>query len=261
MYRLLIVSNKQNIKEDFSKAQVLDLSVFKEPHFRTDMAGALECMCKHAIDAVAIDSDPELDEFRRYMDDRLPNMPIFHVSTDVQTQKTIFKELGRLLNRLYADDSNLLFDVSARMEQQREKWLKKAISGMISSTEVLQRQAQLYRYKPGLFTPSILARFAIPEDDDFLSNRWHYGSDRLDTALLNFFGTYYNGMYMHVAVVSPQEVRVLCVPNDMQVPLREDVVYDYIEETAEQIDNYLGLRLQLIEMRQLPGLKAFSQAE
>ena len=65
-------------------------------------------------------------------------------------------------------------------------------------------------------------------------------------------------MYLHVAVISPEEVRVLCYPVTEDDTLLESAVRAYVEETAQQIDHYLGLHMQVAEVRLVPGLSTFA---
>ena len=51
---------------------------------------------------------------------------------------------------------------------------------------------------------------------------------------------------------------MLCYPKDKDKPVREADVYDYIRETAEQVEHYLGLSMNIIDVRLLPGLSAFA---
>ena len=106
--------------------------------------------------------------------------------------------------------------------------------------------------------PCVLARLTMDMDDPFLTNRWHYGSERLETALRNFFGVRQRDMYLHVAVISPEEVRVLCYPVTEDDTLLESAVRAYVEETAQQIGHYLGLHMQVAEVRLVPGLSTFA---
>ena len=64
-------------------------------------------------------------------------------------------------------------------------------------------------------------------------------------------------MLLRVAVVSPQEVRVVCFPVGAE-PLGEKAVFAYVQETADQIARYLGLSLKIREIRRMPGLTAFA---
>jgi len=106
--------------------------------------------------------------------------------------------------------------------------------------------------------PCIVARLGLDEEDPFLTERWHYGSDRLEVALRNFFGGDQPHMLVHVAVVSQDEVRVLCYPRTGE-RLSEESVRAFIEEVAQQVENYMGLRMKVLDVQQISGLCAFAR--
>ena len=92
----------------------------------------------------------------------------------------------------------------------------------------------------------------------FLTERWHYGSDRLEVALRNFFGGDQPNMLVHVAVVSQDEVRVLCYPTGGEA-LDADKVEGFICEVTRQVENYMGLRMKVLDVQSIPGLSVFAR--
>ena len=94
-----------------------------------------------------------------------------------------------------------------------------------------------------------------------MSERWRYGSERLEMALRNFFGEEHDRMSLHVAVVSPEEVRVLACPKP-EYGEHEDFTAEkllgYIDETIEQIDHYLGLPMNIIDIKALQNMVALA---
>ena len=109
--------------------------------------------------------------------------------------------------------------------------------------------------------PAYLRGSVFPQGDMFITERWHYGSERLGTALRNFFGEEYEQMNIHIAVVSPEEVRIVFSPSRMTggaTAARRLRRATYIEETIERIQHYLGLTMSLTEYRILNGLTDFA---
>ena len=227
---------------------------FKAPRIRGTVDEAVACMQKHHIDAVAVEPSAVFNDFAAYLDQHYPDMPMFQIAATEQDQRLIVQELSSLLARVNADDSNDDHDTAYQMQVQRERWLKKLISGMIIGEEQLIRQMKLYRINAQVNVPCVLARLELTDEDGFMSERWHYGSDRLETALRNFFGRGYSHMLMHVAVISPEEVRVLCYPESPDYGVSENIAYDYMHETLEQIENYLGLHMSIINVCRISGL-------
>lgn len=258
MYRLLIVTENQNVKDMFTSMEGWEAMGFKPPRLRNSMDEAVECMHKHHIDAIAVDGAPIFDGLRAYLDQEYPNMPIFAIEAAPEEQFKTIREVYSLLTRLRADDSNDDYDESYVFGQQRERWMKKALSGLVPTVVEMEKQMRMYRCPEHPDVPCVLARLELPEGDSFLAERWHYGSERLETALRNFFGREHDHMVLHVAVISPKEVRVLCYPAEIEAGLSENAAYDYIQETVEQIGHYLGLEMKVLDVRRVPGLNAFA---
>ena len=255
MYRLLIVTENQNVNDMISAMQGWEKLGFKPPRLRATVQEAVECMHKHHIDAIAVDGTPAFDGLFTYLDEQYPDMPIFQIASNAENQLQIVQEVSRLLARLNADDSNDDHDAAFKMQVQRDRWMKKLVSGLVANEDELIRQMHLYRCHVQPNLPCVLARLEMSDEDGFMSVRWHYGSDRLETALRNFFGHGYSHMLMHVAVVSPEEVRVLCYPASPDFSVSENIVYDYIHETVEQIENYLGLHMNIVSVHRISGIR------
>lgn len=259
MYRLLIVTDDQRVNEMFASMEGWEAMGIKPPRLRASVEEAVECMQKHHIDAIAVDDSPAFEPLYAHLDEVYPDMPIFQIEPSADEQFKTIREVSSLLTRLRADDSNDEYDDAYKLELQRERWIRKLVAGMVPTVEELKRQLTLYRCAERPDVPCVLARLALPTaDDSFLAERWHYGSERLETALRNFFGRSRDHMLIHVAVVSLEEVRVLCYPADSQDGISENAAYEYVHETAEQIERYLGLTLTVLEVRRLPGLAAFT---
>jgi len=255
VYRLLIVTENQNVNDMITAMQGWEKLGFKPPRLRATAEEAVECMKKHHIDAIAVDHAPAFDEFLTYLDKQYPDMPMFQIASDEEGQRQIVVEVARLLTRLNADDSNDDHDLAFNMQVQRDRWMKKLVCGLIASEEELVRQMHLYRFNVQPDLPCVLARLELSDEDGFMSERWHYGSERLETALRNFFGHGHSHMRMHVAVVSPEEVRVLCYPASPEFGVSENIAYDYMHETVEQIENYLGLHMNIVNVYRISGIR------
>lgn len=258
MYRLLMVTDDAAVLERLSAMTGWEAMGYKPPHLRSSVEGAMECLGRHSVDAVAVAQVPALDPLLPYLDEKYPRTPLLEIADTEEEQYAMLKELANLLTRLAADDSNDEYDQIARFDQQRERWLRKVIAGIVPTQADICRQLRLYRCGTALNKPCMLTRLEVPQDDSFLSERWHYGSERLETALRNFFGTQREHMLIHVAVISPKEVRVLCYPADEQADMSEKVILSFVQETVEQVQHYLGLRMQVLETRRLSGLGDFA---
>ncbi|MBP3542429.1 MAG: hypothetical protein J6K72_11560 [Clostridia bacterium] len=260
MYRLLIVTENQTVQDMFDGMTGWEIMGFKPPRLRVSTADALECMQKHSIDAIAIDETPAFDDLRRHITEKCPTMLRFPIMETAEEQWKIIRELDRMLGSLYADRSNDYYDLPAALQMTQEKLLKSIVCGLIPTEKEQAIRLSMLRCYERTDVPCMLARLGMDADDPFLTSRWHYGSDRLEVALRNFFGNVQDDMRLHVAVISPEEVRVLCYPKDDSQTLEKSSVVSTVEDTVEQIGNYLGLEMNILEVRPLPGLGAFAGA-
>lgn len=258
MYRLLIVTKSPTIEKLFTETNGWETMGFKPPRVRKTFDDAVECMHKHHIDAVGIDEGfPELEQ---WMDENQPQTPIFKVAGDGDQQLAILREVELLLNQIHTDDSNDEYNEVVNFTLARERWIKYLLSRLAPTRSEILKQQRLYRCSDDPEKPCIFARIRIPEGDMFITERWHYGSERLGTALRNFFGGAFEQMNIHIAVVSPEEIRIVFSPrrDAADGSVTEDTARAYIEETIERIQHYLGLTMNLTEVQTLNGLVNFA---
>lgn len=258
MYRLLIVTKSPMIEKNFNDIEGWETMGFKPPRVRKTFVEALECMQKHHIDAIGIDDDfPQLNQ---WLDENQPYIPIFKVINDIEQQLAVIREAELLLNQIHTDNSDDDYNEVSNFASARERWMKYLLSRLATTKHEILKQQRLYRCSDDPEKPCIFARINIPQGDMFITERWHYGSERLATALRNFFGEKYQQMNVHIAVVSPEEVRVVFSPrSDSTAGIAPDTkTREYIEETIEQIQRYLGLSMSLSELRILNGLTDFA---
>jgi hypothetical protein len=260
VYRLLIVTRDKRVEQMFSSMQGWENMGFKQPRLRATVADALECMQKHHIDAIAIDNEPDYTELEQWLDVQAPDMPIFSIAPNADKQLEIVREVELLLNQIHSDDSNDDKNEGYYFKMARERWQKRLLSGLAPSAEYIFEHERMYRCVDDPQKPCVYARMSIPEGDSFITSRWHYGSERLGTALKNFFGETFEQHPILLAVVSPEEVRVAVCPRrggderELSLPRAQK----YIEETVEQIQNYLGLTLTVSELHMQNGLADFA---
>ena len=260
MYRLLIVTRNQRVEEMFDSMQGWESMGFKQPRLRKTVVEAVECMHKHHIDAIAFDEEPDFAELEQWLNHNAPDMPIFEIAASAENQMENIREIELLLNQLHTDDSNDDYDESYYFKLARERWMKRLISGLAPSKSYILSHQRLYRCADDPAKPCAYARISVPEGDAFIAGRWHYGSDRLGTALQNFFGEEHDHLLIHLAVITPVEIRVVVCPKKGETARAVALpkVQAFIEETIEQIHNYLGLSMTIAEIGMKDRLTDFS---
>ncbi len=258
MYRLLIVTKSPTIEKIFNEVEGWETMGFKPPRIRKSFDDAIECMRKHHIDAIGIDT--EFEDLEQWMNEHQPNIPMFMLLDDPDLQLAVIREVELLLNQIHTDDSNDDYNEESNFAAARERWMKYLLSRLAPTKDEILKQQRLYRCTDDPQKPCIYARIVIPQGDMFITERWHYGSERLGTALRNFFGEEYHQMNIHIAVVSPEEVRIVFSPRpDSPAGITPDTkTREFILETMEQIQHYLGLSMSLSELRVLNGLTDFA---
>lgn len=259
MYRLLIVTDKQNVREMFEGMSGWEVMGFKQPRLRATTEDALACMEKHHIDAIAIDGAEAFADLEAHIENNCPSMLRFAVESSPEEQFRTIRILDRLLNQIRADHSNNQYDEKSALQYTRDRQMKSLLSGMIPTEKELSARLRMLRCREQGDVPCVVARLGLDEEDPFLTERWHYGSDRLEVALRNFFGGDQPDMLVHVAVVSQDEVRVLCYPREEGFRLETAAVEGFIHEVAQQVENYMGLRMKVLDVQSIPGLKVFAR--
>lgn len=259
MYRLLIVTEKQSVREMFEGMSGWEVMGFKQPRLRSTTEEALACMEKHHIDAIAMDQGELFADLDAHVEQNCPTMLRFDVEESPEEQLKTIRLLDRLLNQIRADHSNNQYDENNALQYTRDRQMKAVLSGLVPTGKELCARLRMLRCPEQGNIPCIVARLGLDEEDPFLTERWHYGSDRLEVALRNFFGGDQPHMLVHVAVVSQDEVRVLCYPRCEGKKLDQAGVQSFIEEVAQQVENYMGLRMKVLDVQEIPGLCVFAR--
>ena len=190
-------------------------------------------------------------------------MPIFAVSKNVTELLESVTELRSLLNRTHADFSNDSFGEADMLQICRHEFFRALLSEQIASKQDVINRMRLLRSRMDPEAPCVLVDLSLPDGTEYLSGRWHYGTDRLEVALRNFFGAEFHGMRMVPAVVAPDHVRLLCCPM-LGVAQTEDesitsLVSEHTLESMDQARTYLDLELCLTSIRVLPSVTALAQ--
>lgn len=258
MYRLLIVTERQSVRDMFGGMSGWEVMGFKQPRLRATTEEALLCMQKHHIDAIAIDDTEAFADLDAHIEANCPTMLRFAVENTPEEQQKTIRILDRLLNQIRADHSNNQYDETSALQYTRDRQMKTLLSGVIPTQKELAARLRMLRCQEQADVPCVVARLGLDEEDPFLTERWHYGSDRLEVALRNFFGGDQAHMLVHVAVVSQDEVRVLCYPSGSEA-LDASKAADFIHEVTQQVENYMGLRMTVQDVKTIPGLKVFAR--
>ena len=260
MYKLLLATDQHDIQNMFSEITDWENRGFRAPRTAASAQEAIACLEKHHVDAVAFRLNAQ-DESELYqkLKQSYPDLPIFRLARNVSEQMAILNELRVLLNRTHADFANEDYGIADMMKLCRNDFMRALLSGNVSDSRDILAKMRLLRFPIDMDKPCVLLDMDLPQGDEYLAGRWHYGSERLEVALRNFFGTAVDGLFFSVAVVTPQLIRLLACPLEGRGDKEEEesltgMVEDHVREAIEQIREYLTLEVHLSGTRVLKNI-------
>ncbi len=264
MYKLLLATDQHDILNLFSGISQWESRGFRVPRTAVNAQEAAACLEKHHIDAVAyrLNAQDEKELYQTLVQS-YPDLPIFRIGRSEAEQMAIINELRTLLNRTHADFANEDYGVADMMKLCRNDFMRALLSGSISDSREILSKERLLRFGIDADKPCVLLEMELLKGDEYLAGRWHYGSERLEVALRNFFGTVSDGISYHVSVVSPQVLRLLACPREGHDESdREESltgrVEDHALEAIDQIKEYLALEIRLSGTRVLKNITALA---
>lgn len=264
MYKVLLATDQTEIQDAFSAVTTWGDMGFRQPRVVTSARQAIESLKAHHADGIAI-ALPEADKktLMAHLATDYPILPIFSVGRTPGEVIASVEELRRLLNRTHMDFSNDDFGEKDMLQVCRHEFFRALLGGKIHEKEQVQRYLKLLRSRMDPTKPCVVVDMMLPEGDDFLSGRWHYGSDRLEVALRNFFGAELNGMRMLVSVLPDERIRLLCCPMLGAENTPESitgVVAKHAQDAMAHVAEYLDLELRIVDIQILPALTSLAEA-
>ena len=262
MYKLLLVSDREDVLNAFAQVQNWERQGFKPPHIRHDFEGAKDSLAKHHADGIAISVSPEEEQkILSYLQEYFPNVSIFQAGTNREEVLRYLNELNILLNRIHADFSNDRFREIDMLMECRHEFFRKVLTGKIQKKEDLFRSMRLLRSRMDADRPCLLVELEQPSttDEDKLEGKWHYGPERLELALRNSFGGDVAGIHILPTVHPDGRILVLCCPlRGIETKLSGDsmtaMLTSHINEGISHLKEFFGLDLRMVNIRVLPSL-------
>ena len=261
MYKLLLATDQQAYIDVFSKTETFESLGFRTPRIVGSVESAVECLKKHHVDAIAYHFEKEKNALLfEYLQQNYPILPIFEATRTLKKQVDILLELRTLLNRTHADFSDDKFDEADMMMLCRHEFFRQLLSEAIDSKKTVESRLLLLRSSMDIKKPCVVLDMALPDGEEYFHGRWHYGADRLEVALRNFFGHEIKGMRILPSVIAPDMVRVLACPligsedNGIDSLSITGVVHDHAKEALEGVRDYLSLDMKIVNIRVLPNL-------
>ena len=262
MYKLLLVSDREEVLNAFEQIQNWERQGFKPPHIRHDFEGTKDSLAKHHADGIAVAVNPEEEKkILAYLQEFFPNVPLFQAGTTPEEVLRYLNELNILLNRIHADFSNDRFREIDMLQECRHEFFRKLMTGRVSRKDDLVRNMRLLRSRMDPDRPCMLVELEEPagSDHDKLEGRWHYGPDRLELALRNSFGGDVEGIHVLPTVHTDGRILVLCcalygVETAVTGDRMTAMLTAHIADGIAHLKEFFGLDLHISGIRVLPSL-------
>jgi len=262
MYKLLLVSDRDEVLDAFAQVQNWEMLGFKPPHIRHDFEGMLDSLSKHHADGIAIAVRPEEEEkIMPWLQEHYPKLSIFEAGATPEEVVCYLTELKTLLNRINADFSNDKFSASDMLQVCRHDYFRRLMRGKVSTRAELYRNLRLLRSRMDPDQPCLLIELTQPPAEDKLTGRWQYGADRLELALRNSFAGDFEGLHILPTVHQDGRILVLACPLkgvniDMTADSMTAMITAHTADSMQHMKEYWSLELHMTNIKVLPALTA-----
>jgi len=266
MYKLLLVTDQNDVLDAFSQIQNWELLGFKPPHIRHDFEGAKDSLAKHHADGIAIALDPvEEQKVLNYLQEHYPLVSIFEAGKTPREVLNYLTELKQLLNRLRADFSNDTYGEIDMLQVCRHDFLGKVMNRKVLTKDALYRNMRLLRSRLDPDRPCLLMELEQPAiRENRLEGRWTSSKDRLELTLRESFGPDLGDMHIVPSVLPNGRVQILACPfkgtgEGMTPDRMKDILKKRAAESIAHLKDYKGLELRLVDIQILPALTALCE--
>lgn len=262
MYKLMLVTSVPEVLESFASIQSYEMMGFQCPVICANAQEAEELLKIRHMDGIAYElGDDENARFSQFLYDSHPSLPVFAAARTNDEAMETLRELSTLLVRLHADLSNDPISAYDMLSMCRHDFFRALLAGKIKGETRVRHSLRMLRSLMDPDSPCVIVQLSAPEDDDFISGRWHYGSVRLETAIRNFFGVEYGDLRILVCVMPDESIRLLFCTMRGNTPAGDSItgiVTSHTEESLALIDQYLGLKLSVKSITVLPHLMSLA---
>ena len=265
MYKLLLATDNPEILSAFQAIPSWEAMGFRAPRVAATAQEALDSLSRHHADAIAFALPGEQESaLRTALIHQYPYLPICQTgNTRVQVERSV-RELEKLLIRTHADYSDDNTSEADMMQLCRHEFFRALIAGKITSRADTLRYLKLLRSRMDPSKAAVLLELAQPENDMFLQGRWHYGVNRLEVAMRNFFGAELEGMRVLVSVLPDGRIYLLCCTmlgeQGPEEAAMAGIVTAHAQASVAHVREYLNLDLRIASIRVLRTLTDLGQA-
>ena len=211
MYKLLLVSDKEDIRSLYERFGEWETLGFERPTVAADAQAGIDSLKGSRYDAVSwLLSVSEGKRFFAYLS-RQPEMLGMETARD---EERLRREIGSARRTLSSRDAarkmKQVDDVTRALQWE---FFSDLLRGTAYDREKIdERMRSLKMSLVDASRPIATSSFRLPQGDYFLAEVWRYGRDRLENALKNIFECYDGEMIYVLLIINPHHMRMVGLP-------------------------------------------------
>ncbi len=242
MYKLLLVVRPESEDEAMFSSIFTREADFSPVLFTADADEAARLIQAESFDAVGVYPGTEA-EARLYslLTDMGSAVPLFTLDMD---QGGSLRDLKHLLNRLHADYADEPVSQRDMVGIVTTELVHNLLNGSLKDPQIVPRWFRMLRTDGCLSHPCRLWDLSIPQGEGYLFGRWHYGTDRLESALCrNFFDRADPDADYYMTFINSRSARLLAIPRQEEADFAG--MDRSVRRTIEDIKDYLDLDIMV----------------
>lgn len=265
MYRLLLATDQSDVRNIFSAIDDWSSMGYTPIEIVTSAQAAVDYLCTYNPDAIGYSLNKiESARLHRHLLKSHPNLPIFQTQHSVEKQKQSLIEVRKTLDYMHSDISDEGYNEEDMINILRDELTHSLLAGDLSDDVTIRKRLLLCCSFVSPDKPFVLFEIDLPQGEVYLSESWHYGSERLEAALRNnFFGRCVDGIYYAVAVLTPRHIRIAACQridaDDEELNTFCQRAERHVQETVADIKRYLSLDMQIEQVMVLDKLAVLTR--
>lgn len=259
MYKLLLVSDKPEIRELYQHFSEWETLGFERPVVAADAQEGIEQLGRGRFDAVSsLLSVGEGKRFFAYLSRRPEMLGMETARDEARLRREISCARRTLTSRDAVRRTKQVDDVTRAM--QPEFFCDLLRGAAYDSAKIDERLSSLKIRTIDPARPVCAASFRLPQGDYFLAEVWRYGRERLENALRNIFEQVDSQMRFVLLIINPHHMRLIGLP---VTDLTAEDVYEktqaHLARCGELLEQYFELTLTVKRIVKYDSLYALGK--
>lgn len=259
MYKMLLVSDKEEIRSLYAGFADWENLGFEKPVIAEDAQGGIEQLSKCRFDAVSwLLSVQEGKRFFAFLSRRPEMLGMETVRDEEKLRREINLARRALSSR---DASRQAKQVDDYTKVLQEEFFCDLLRGAAFSNEKIDervRSLKMRAFDPG--NAVCMSSFRLPQGDYFLAEVWRYGRERLENALKNIFEDGDEQMQYVLLIINPHHMRLLGIPcTAMSGDEAREKMKAHLESCQKTLSAYFELDVDIKRIVPYESLYALSR--